>query len=92
MIVRGIFLMVLIAFLGMVSSGYGQEEDGVFEVLLIDGPGGYLPDVGEEVDSNADFSPMPSMSDGDSIGYSVMYGNLFDILSYWENFLKQFFV
>ncbi len=90
MIVRGTSLVVLIAFLGMVSSGYGQE-DGVIEVLFIDGPGGYLPDVGEEVDSNVDISLMSSLSDDDSIGYSIMYGNLLDILSYWENYLRQFF-
>lgn len=90
MMVRGTFLMVLIAFLGMVSSGYGQD-DGVIEVLLIDGPGGYLPNVGDEADSNVDTSPMSSLSDDDSIGYPIMYGNLLDILSYWENYLGLFF-
>lgn len=87
--------MVLIAFLGMVSSGYGQEDD-VFEVLLIDGPGdgadGYIQDGWDGEDSNEDLSPMQSINDEDSISYSIMYANLLDILSYWENYLKLFFV
>ncbi len=89
MLVRGTFLIVLIAFLGIISSGNGQEDD-VIEVLLIDGPGGYLPDVGEEVDSNTDFSPESSINDEGSISYLIMYDSLLDILSFWESYLRLF--
>lgn len=91
MLIRVTFLMVLIAFFGMVSSGYGQEDE-VFEVILIDGPGGYIQNGWDEEDISEDLSPMQSINDEDSLSYSIMYANLLDILSYWENYLKLFFV
>jgi hypothetical protein len=86
MLIRRTFIIVLIAFLGIVSFGNGQEDESV-EVLLVDGPGGYLPDIGEEIDSSMDFSP-PSIDDEGSISYMVVYGRLLDILSYWDSYIR----
>ncbi len=89
MIKKGFALVLLVAISTLASIGSGQE-DGIGEGLFIDGPGGYLPDVEDDVNSIMDFAQTPSMNDESFTNYLVVYGELFDILNYWENYLRLF--
>lgn len=89
MIQKGIALVLLVTISTLASIGSGQE-DGIGEGLFIDGPGGYLPDVEEDVDSFMDFAQAPSMNDESLPNYWVIYGDLIDIWSYWDNYLRLF--
>ncbi len=81
--------MLLVTISTLASIGSGQE-DGIGEGLFIDGPGGYLPDVEDDVDSVMDFAQAPSMNGEGFTNYLVIYGELFDILNYWENYWRLF--
>jgi hypothetical protein len=89
MIKKGFALVLLITVSTLASIGSGQE-DGIGEGLFIDGPGGYLPDVEDDVDSIMDFAQTPSMNDESFTNYLVVYGELLSMLNYWENYWRLF--
>jgi hypothetical protein len=89
MLKKGFTLMLLVTVSALASIGSGQG-DGIGEGLFIDGPGGYLPDVEEDVGSVMDFAQAPSMNDEGFTDYSVIYGELLDMWSYWENYMRLF--
>ena len=89
MIKKGFALVLLVTVSTLANIGIGQE-DGIGEGLFIDGPGGYLPDVADDVDSVMDFAQTPSMNDEGFTNYLVIYGELLNILNYWENYLRLF--
>lgn len=82
--------MALIAAFVLAGYGCGQEDD-IVEVLLIDGPGGYLPDIGNDAGNSMDFAQAPSLNEEYHVDQLILYGNLFNILNYWENYLMLLF-
>lgn len=86
---KGFALVLLVTVSTLASIGSGQD-DGIGEGLFIDGPGGYLPDVEDDVDSVMDSAQAPSMNDESLTNYWVIYGELIGILSYWDNYLRLF--
>jgi hypothetical protein len=89
MLKKGFALMLLITVSALASVGSGQD-DGIGEGLFIDGPGGYLPDVEDNMDSVMDFAQAPSVNNEGFTNYLDIYGELFDIWSYWENYMRLF--
>ncbi len=83
------FALVLITVFALASTGCSQDDD-IGEGLFIDGPGGYLPDVEDDVDIGMDFSQAPSIDDEGFTDHVIMYRELLDILNYWENYLRLF--
>lgn len=74
--------MALIAAFALAGYGCGQEDD-IVEVLLVDGPGGYLPDIEDNSDDGIDFAQAPSLDEEHQMSHLIMYGDLFDILNFW---------
>lgn len=82
--------MALIAAFALAGYGCGQEDD-IVEVLLVDGPGGYLPDIEDGVGNSMDFAHAPSLNEEYHMDQLNLYGDLFNILNYWDNYLKPLF-
>lgn len=89
MIQKGFALALLVTVSALASIGSCQD-DGIGEGLFIDGPGGYLPNVEDDVDSNMNFAQAPSMNNEGFTNYWVLYGELLDIWSHWENYFWLF--
>ncbi len=87
MLEKGIALVLITAF-ALACTGSSQDDD-IGEGLFIDGPGGYLPDIGDDVDIGMDFPQAPSIDEGFT-DHMIMYRGLLDILNYWENYLRLF--
>ncbi|HSD57224.1 MAG TPA: hypothetical protein VLB04_03500, partial [Methanotrichaceae archaeon] len=81
MIKKGFALVLLVTVSTLASIGSGQDDD-IGEGLFIDGPGGYLPNVEDDVDSNVNFdsnmnfAQAPSMNNEGFTNYWVLYGEL----------------
>lgn len=79
-------VVALIALIGYASG----LEDNVGQVLLIDGPGGYLPDEyldeGASLNSYAN-SAQIQLDDYDTLmDSSINFKNFLNTMSYWEAF------
>ncbi len=92
MLLRNFGLGIIIAVLAMVGYCSGQEND-VIEVIFIDGPGGYLPDVEVGANGNgADFEQSPLIVEEIPMNQLFEQSRIFSILEYWENYFRILFV
>jgi hypothetical protein len=89
MLLKGFGLAIFIASIALVSSCSGQE-DGIVEVILIDGPGGYLPDidVDEDIGNEVDFVQAPIPDEGYYRDQFIMQRYWLNFLNYWANYLS----
>lgn len=85
---KGLALVLITAF-ALASTGSSQDND-IGEGLFIDGPGGYLPGVEDDADSSMNFDQTPSFDDGGFTNRLIIFGDLFNILNFWESYLRIF--
>lgn len=83
----GFGLVVFIASIALIGSCGGQEDD-IVEVLLVDGPGGYLPDIDEDIGNEMDFAQAPSLDEEYYTDQVVMHRHWLDFFSHWENYFR----
>jgi hypothetical protein len=82
-------VVALLALMGYASG----LDDNIGQVLLIDGPGGYLPDVypndGESLDGYTDNAQIQFYNYGTLMDSSINFNDFLNTISYWKEYFDN---
>jgi hypothetical protein len=91
MLLKELGILAFIASVVLTNSCTGQD-DGVVEVILIDGPGGYLPDIGDYTDNDMIFEQDSQPNEGNYMDDLMVQRYWTGVFDYWGSYLRFFSV